>query len=164
MTRQRPLLACLSLGDEGHFEERPESQVDSDPELAGASDDDDDDEAASAEQSFLERQTKAVEKTATAASNSAAVGAERLRMEADALDLKRAQASGSGAEAADAHDAHDHKCLRMIVNNCAGEVAAQPPAALADEPSANSAVATTGWQATVARRVKCPLERAEKYY
>ena len=126
-TREPPLLSCLSSGDNDHFEERPERQVESEPELAGASDDDDDDVAASAEQSFLERQTKAVEKSATAATHSAAVEAERLRMESEALDLKRAQASGSGAEAADAHDAHDHKCLRMIVNNCAGEVSAQPP-------------------------------------
>ena len=97
-TRKRPLLPCLSLGDDGHFEDRPEPpQVDSDPELAGASDDDDDDVAVSAEQSFLERQTKAVEKTATAATNSAAVEGERLRMEAEALDLKRAQALGCGS-------------------------------------------------------------------
>jgi len=97
-TRKRSLLPCLLLGDDGHFEDRPEPpQVDSDPELPGASDDDDDDAAASAEQSFLERQTKAVEKTATAATNSAAVEGERLRMEAEALDLKRAQALGCGS-------------------------------------------------------------------
>jgi hypothetical protein len=35
--------------------------------------------------------------------------------------------------------------------------------ALAEEPSASSAVAITGWQATLARRVNCLLERAEKY-
>ena len=100
------MLSCLSLGDDDHFEDRPERQVEDEPELAGASDDGDEDVAASAEQSFLERQTKAVEKSATAATNSAAVEAERLRMEAEALDLKRARASGSGEEAADAHDAH----------------------------------------------------------
>ena len=152
----------LSLGDDGHFEERPKHLIDSEPEFAEVSDDDDD-AAASVEQSFLERQTKVAEITATAAVHSAAVEARRLRMESEALDLKRAQASGPGAVATDDYDSHDYKCLRMILSNCAGEVSAQPPAALAEEPSASSAVATTGWLATVARRVKCPLERAEKF-
>ena len=122
-----------------------------------------------AEISVAERQARAAERTAAAAMRTAlategskALDGKRLRLQQEQVEISRAKLLGS-TDITDMHDSNDMKCLRMLVNSCAGEIAQQPLAALAEQPSPSSAVATSNWVSTVQRRVKNPLERADKF-